>query len=257
MEKQIDLIVNWMRVGFIHGVMNTDNMALSGETIDYGPCAFMDQYDPKSVFSSIDHFGRYAYYNQPTIAKWNLARFAECLIPLLDSNKDKAIKLATDKINEFDSNYKKKWLGMMRDKLGMIGNQKEDEVLILDLLQWMHINKADYTNTFCNLTYENMINDKIFHKDDFLKWKERWKIRLSVNNNDKTSEKTMKKSNPVVIPRNHLVEDALKTAETGDLEKTSRLLKVLSEPYKIQSSIQDLQTSPKPSKIPYKTFCGT
>ena len=103
MEKQIDLIVNWMRVGFIHGVMNTDNMALSGETIDYGPCAFMDQYDPKSVFSSIDHFGRYAYYNQPTIAKWNLARFAECLIPLLDSNKDKPIKLATDKINEFDS----------------------------------------------------------------------------------------------------------------------------------------------------------
>ena len=257
MEKQIDLIVNWMRVGFIHGVMNTDNMALSGETIDYGPCAFMDQYDPKSVFSSIDHFGRYAYYNQPTIAKWNLARFAECLIPLLDSNKDKAIKLATDKINEFDSNYEKKWLGMMRDKLGIIGNQKEDEVLILDLLQWMHINKADYTNTFCNLTYENMINDKIFHKDDFLKWKERWKIRLSVNNNDKTSEKTMKKSNPVVIPRNHLVEDALKTAETGDLEKTNRLLKVLSEPYKIQSSIQDLQTSPKPSKIPYKTFCGT
>ena len=257
MEKQIDLIVNWMRVGFIHGVMNTDNMALSGETIDYGPCAFMDQYDPKSVFSSIDHFGRYAYYNQPTIAKWNLARFAECLIPLLDSNKDKAIKLATDKINEFDSKYEKKWLGMMRDKLGIIGIQKEDEVLILDLLQWMHINKADYTNTFCNLTYENMINDKIFHKDDFLKWKERWKIRLSVNNNDKTSEKNMKKSNPVVIPRNHLVEDALKTAETGDLEKTNRLLKVLSEPYKIQSSIQDLQTSPKPSKIPYKTFCGT
>ena len=237
--------------------MNTDNMALSGETIDYGPCAFMDQYDPKSVFSSIDHFGRYAYYNQPTIAKWNLARFAECLIPLLDSNKDKAIKLATDKINEFDSNYEKKWLEMMRDKLGMIGNQKEDEVLILDLLQWMHINKADYTNTFCNLTYENMINDKIFHKDDFLKWKERWKIRLSVNNNDKPSKKTMKKSNPVVIPRNHLVEDALKTAETGDLEKTNRLLKVLSEPYKIQSSIQDLQTSPKPSKIPYKTYCGT
>ena len=167
MEKQCQLVINWMRVGFIHGVMNTDNMALSGETIDYGPCAFMDQYDPKSVFSSIDHFGRYAYYNQPTIAKWNLARFAECLIPLLDSNKDKAIKLATDKINEFDSNYEKKWLGMMRDKLGMIGNQKEDEVLILDLLQWMHVNKADYTNTFCNLTYENMINDKIFHKDDF------------------------------------------------------------------------------------------
>ena len=110
MEKQIDLIVNWMRVGFIHGVMNTDNMALSGETIDYGPCAFMDQYDPKSVFSSIDHFGRYAYYNQPTIAKWNLARFAECLIPLLDSNKDKAIKLATDKINEFDSKYEKKFV---------------------------------------------------------------------------------------------------------------------------------------------------
>ena len=150
MERQCQLVVNWMRVGFIHGVMNTDNMTISGETIDYGPCAFMDIYDPKTVFL-IDNFGRYAYYNQPPIAKWNLARFAECLIPLIDEDKNKAIKLATNQINEFDKMYEEKWLKMMREKLGFISQNKNDEVLIIDLLQWMHLNKADYTNTFCHL----------------------------------------------------------------------------------------------------------
>ena len=168
MDKQIDLVVNWMRVGFIHGVMNTDNMALSGETIDYGPCAFMDKYDPKTVFSSIDHFGRYAYYNQPSITKWNLARFAECLIPFLDTNKDEAIKIATNKINEFDKKYEKKWLKMMSDKIGLLDTEKEDEVLILDLLQWMHSNKADYTNTFYNLINEKVFSNQIYDNADFL-----------------------------------------------------------------------------------------
>ena len=168
MDKQIDLVVNWMRVGFIHGVMNTDNMALSGETIDYGPCAFMDKYDPKTVFSSIDHFGRYAYYNQPSITKWNLARFAECLIPFLDTNKDEAIKIATNKINEFDKKYEKKWLKMMSDKIGLLDTEKEDEVLILDLLQWMHSNKADYTNTFCNLINEKIFSNQVYDNADFL-----------------------------------------------------------------------------------------
>ncbi len=257
MDKQIDLIVNWMRVGFIHGVMNTDNMALSGETIDYGPCAFMDQYDPKTVFSSIDHFGRYAYYNQPTIAKWNLARFAECLIPLLDKDKDKGIELATNKINEFDHKYESKWLAMMRKKLGLIDNEKEDEVLILDLLQWMHLNKADYTNTFCNLTHEHMINEKIYLQEEFSKWKQRWSVRLSKYKNKKNSIELMKISNPLVIPRNHLVEEALRSAEEGDLSKTNQLLKVLSDPYSLQTEAKKYQVSPKPSKIAYKTFCGT
>jgi uncharacterized protein YdiU (UPF0061 family) len=151
MEKQCQLVVDWMRVGFIHGVMNTDNMTISGETIDYGPCAFMDQYHPKTVFSSIDKFGRYAYSNQPPIAKWNLARFAECLIPLIDKNEETAIKIATDVIDNFQNIYEKKWLNMMRDKLGLFGEDKNDRHLIDDLLNWMEKYKIDYTNTFCHL----------------------------------------------------------------------------------------------------------
>ena len=154
--KQAELVTNWMRVGFIHGVMNTDNMAISGETIDYGPCAFMDIYDPQTVFSSIDEQGRYAYFNQPGITKWNLARFAECLVPLIDNDKDKAIKIATETINSFSDIYKKKWLQMMRNKLGLLGEDLKDESLIIDLLTWMHQNKADYTNTFCILMNENI-----------------------------------------------------------------------------------------------------
>ena len=150
-ERQCDLVVDWMRVGFVHGVMNTDNMTISGETIDYGPCAFMDTYDPKTVFSSIDQMGRYAYCNQPVITKWNLARFAECLIPLIDDNQNKALELATEKINSFEKKYEEKWLNMMRKKLGILKADKKDKVLIIDLLTWMHQNKADYTNTFCHL----------------------------------------------------------------------------------------------------------
>ena len=142
-------------------------------------------------------------------------------------------------------------------KLGFISQEKSDEVLILDLLQWMHLNKADYTNTFCNLTYEDMINDKLFHQDEFLRWKDRWKKRLSIDKKNQKSKELMKASNPVVIPRNYLVEDALKCAESGDISKTKELIKVLSNPYKIQSSIQNYQLTPKLSKIPYKTFCGT
>ena len=150
-ERQCDLVVNWMRVGFIHGVMNTDNMTVSGETIDYGPCAFMDAYDPKTVFSSIDQMGRYAYCNQPVITKWNLARFAECLVPLIDKDQKKAIQIAIDTINSFEKKYEEKWMNMMRDKLGLYGLDNKDNLLILDLLTWMHEKQADYTNTFCHL----------------------------------------------------------------------------------------------------------
>ena len=258
MDKQIDLVVNWMRVGFIHGVMNTDNMALSGETIDYGPCAFMDKYDPKTVFSSIDHFGRYAYYNQPSITKWNLARFAECLIPFLDANKDEAIKIATNKINEFDKKYEKKWLKMMSDKIGLLDTEKEDEVLILDLLQWMHSNKADYTNTFYNLINEKIFNNQVYDNADFLTWKDRWKMRLSKYKNkmDKVEEK-MKFSNPIIIPRNYKVEEALSAAESGDMSLVEILLKALEKPYENNSNLKDFQITEKLNKSGYKTYCGT
>ena len=151
LDKQIDLVVNWMRVSFVHGVMNTDNMSISGETIDYGPCAFMDTYDPQTVFSSIDKMGRYAYCNQPIITKWNLARLAECLIPLIDTNQNKSIELATEIINSFEKKYEEKWMEMMRHKLGLSILDEKDKFLILDLLTWMHQHKADYTNTFCYL----------------------------------------------------------------------------------------------------------
>ena len=258
MDKQIDLVVNWMRVGFIHGVMNTDNMALSGETIDYGPCAFMDKYDPKTVFSSIDHFGRYAYYNQPSITKWNLARFAECLIPFLDTNKDEAIKIATNKINEFDKKYEKKWLKMMSDKIGLLDTEKEDEVLILDLLQWMHSNKADYTNTFYNLINEKIFSNQVYDNADFLTWKDRWKMRLSKYKNkmDKVEEK-MKFSNPIIIPRNYKVEEALSAAENGDMSLVEILLKALEKPYENNSNLKDFQITEKLNKSGYKTYCGT
>ena len=258
MDKQIDLVVNWMRVGFIHGVMNTDNMALSGETIDYGPCAFMDKYDPKTVFSSIDHFGRYAYYNQPSITKWNLARFAECLIPFLDTNKDEAIKIATNKINEFDKKYEKKWLKMMSDKIGLLDTEKEDEVLILDLLQWMHSNKADYTNTFYNLINEKIFSNQVYDNADFLTWKDRWKMRLSKYKNkmDKVEEK-MKFANPVIIPRNHKVEEALNAAENGNMSLVEILLKVLEKPYENNSNLKEFQIQNKNNNNSYKTYCGT
>ena len=256
MEKQCQLIVNWMRVGFIHGVMNTDNMAISGETIDYGPCAFMDTYDPKTVFSSIDKYGRYSYFNQPRIAKWNLARFAECLIPLIDKDEEKSLKIATEIIANFQNIYEEKWLNMMRDKLGLFGNDMNDKVLIDDLLDWMEKNKADYTNTFCYLMNIKTNNDEIYNNKDHISWSNRWQKRILVNNNSKDkSLNLMKRSNPIVIPRNHKVEEALKAANENNIEPMNKLLSILNKPYENQSNIKDFQ-SPSNSKE-YQTFCGT
>ena len=257
-ELQIDLVVNWMRVGFIHGVMNTDNMSISGETIDYGPCAFMDTYDPQTVFSSIDELGRYAYFNQPSITKWNLARFAECLIPLIDPKKDKAIEIATEAINSFDKSYETKWINMMRDKLGLFGQDQKDQVLIIDLLTWMHKNKADYTNTFCFLMDENFQHNKIYNDENFLTWKERWKERLKLNNN--TPEKylsLMKSVNPLVIPRNHKVEEVLESANNNDLSPLKKLINVLEKPYEKTKENINYQSPAPVSDKKYKTFCGT
>ena len=257
-ELQIDLVVNWMRVGFIHGVMNTDNMSISGETIDYGPCAFMDTYDPQTVFSSIDESSRYAYFNQPSITKWNLARFAECLISLIDPKKEKAIEIATETINSFDKSYETKWINMMRDKLGLFGQDQKDQVLIIDLLTWMHKNKADYTNTFCFLMDENFQHNKIYNDENFLTWKEKWKERLKLNNN--TPEKylsLMKSVNPLVIPRNHKVEEVLESANNNDLSPLKKLIKVLEKPYEKTKENIDYQSPAPASDKKYKTFCGT
>ena len=256
MEKQCQLVINWMRVGFIHGVMNTDNMAISGETIDYGPCAFMDHYDPKTVFSSIDKFGRYAFSNQPPITKWNLARFAECLIPLIDKNEDTAIKLATDLIDNFQNIYEDKWLNMMRDKLGLFGEDKNDKKLINDLFNWMEKNKADYTNTFCNLMDIN--SDEIYKSNDFINWKNEWKKRSELNNSTKEKQsKLMKSNNPIVIPRNHKVEEALAEADKGSLDKMKKLLAILKNPYDNQNNIEEYQTPAPSNNEKYQTFCGT
>ena len=257
LEKQIDLVVNWMRVGFIHGVMNTDNMSISGETIDYGPCAFMDTYDPKTVFSSIDQMGRYAFCNQPVITKWNLSRFAECLIPLIDKNQKKSIELATEVINSFENKYEEKWLNMMRDKLGLFGAEDKDKFLILDLLTWMHQKKLDYTNTFCHLMDFETEKKENFKDNIFLEWKKRWQDRLKVNNN--TPEKYMKlmrSVNPLVIPRNRKIEEVLNDANNNNIKPFKEFLEILKNPYSEQKNIKDFQI-PSTSNEKYQTFCGT
>ena len=256
-DRQCNLVVNWMRVGFIHGVMNTDNMTISGETIDYGPCAFMDTYDPKTVFSSIDQTGRYAYCNQPVITKWNLARFAECLVPLIDKDQDKAVKIATETINSFEKKYEEKWINMMRDKLGLFGVENKDKFLILDLLTWMHEKKADYTNTFCHLMRLDPKKNNLFNDNDFMNWKKRWEERSIRNNNTpKKCLELMRNNNPLVIPRNHKVEEALEAAEKNDLKPLNQLIEILKNPYTQNNDIHDYQI-PSISVEKYQTFCGT
>ncbi len=257
LDKQIDLVINWMRVGFIHGVMNTDNMSISGETIDYGPCAFMDIYDPKTVFSSIDQMGRYAYCNQPIITKWNLSRFAECLIPLIDKDQNKSIKVATEIIDSFEKKYEEKWLNMMRDKLGLFGAEDKDKSLILDLLTWMHQKKVDYTNTFCHLMNFKIDGKENFQDSDFQNWKKRWQKRLKVNNN--TPEKYMKlmrSVNPLIIPRNHKIEEVLVEANLDNFEPMNKILDLLKNPYNDHDNLLEYQI-PSNSGKNYQTFCGT
>ena len=256
-DKQSELVVNWMRVGFIHGVMNTDNMAISGETIDYGPCAFMDYYDPQTVFSSIDEYGRYAYDNQPKITKWNLARFAECLIPLIDKDEETAVKLATETINNFENIYNTRWLNMMRDKLGLFGEDKDDKRLISDLLDWMKINKADFTNTFCYLMNIKLGDKTIYHNQEFTNWLELWHKRLKLNNQNNNHLELMKSVNPVVIPRNHKIEEALKTASEGNLKNFNEFLIILQTPYGNKNNILDFQQPAPITNEKYQTFCGT
>ena len=257
-EKQADLITHWMRVGFIHGVMNTDNMTLSGETIDYGPCAFMDAYDPRTVFSSIDHMGRYAYANQPDIAQWNLARLAETMLPLLDDEIEKAADTTEEAVNGFGALYKDKWLSMMRAKLGLFGARAEDESLITDLLDWMQRAGADYTNTFRHLTEEKPPQGKPYNDKTFKEWYTRWQAQLAKNTKPlKSSLSLMRANNPAVIPRNQKVEQVLDAATNGDLKPLKDLLTALQEPYNNRSNLKPYQSPPKKEERVYQTFCGT
>lgn len=255
-KRQASLIAKWQLVGFIHGVMNTDNMAICGETIDYGPCAFMDTYDPATVFSSIDREGRYAYGNQPPIAEWNLARFAETLLSLIDKDQDKAVELAQNALSDFAYLYKSNWLSGMRSKLGIFNEESEDEVLIEVLLDIMHKYDADFTNTFRALTFDNL--SELFESDSFNKWHELWQARLGRQKESKNaSHELMKRSNPAVIPRNHRVEEALDAAEKGDYSVMERLLNALSNPYSHSPEQADYTTLPAKCSNPYRTFCGT
>ena len=214
-------------------------------------------YDPKTVFSSIDKFGRYAFSNQPPITKWNLARFAECLIPLINTDENKAIEIATEVIDNFQNIYEEKWLNMMRDKLGIFGEDQNDKKLINDLLDWMKKNKVDYTNTFCKLMNVNNTDNKIYQDSTFVNWLEIWQKRTLINNNSKDkSLKLMKNTNPIIIPRNHKVEEALSAANEENFEKVKDLIKILKNPYDDKNKEKSFLSS-STSKIPYKTYCGT
>jgi uncharacterized protein YdiU (UPF0061 family) len=258
-KRQAELIAKWQLVGFIHGVMNTDNMAISGETIDYGPCAFMDAYDPATVFSSIDTQGRYAYGNQPHIAAWNLARFAETLLPLLHDNEAQAVKLAEDTLSNFAELYHRNWLTGMRAKLGIFNEELEDESLIDGLLSMMQKYRADYTNTFRGLTFDRPEDTVLYGTTEFVQWNELWQARLGRQQEPKASaHQLMRSSNPALIPRNHRVEDALEAAvKHGDNSVMERLLNVLSSPYAHSPEQVDYSTLPVLSSRSYQTFCGT
>lgn len=245
--RQARLIAHWMGLGFIHGVMNTDNMAISGETIDYGPCAFMEAYAPGTVFSSIDHQGRYAYANQPLILGWNLARLAETLVPLFDPSQDKAIEIANDRLTGIAPRYRAEWLTVMRRKLGLVGEDDGDAQLADDLME--AIQGSDWTLTFRRLADEATLRPLF---DDFKKmeaWLPRWRARAG----DGVAER-LAQANPAVIPRNHKVEEALTAATDGDMAPFHALLAAIQQPF----TETEPYTLPAPTGFgQYVTFCGT
>ena len=257
-SKQAELIASWQLVGFIHGVMNTDNMSIACETIDYGPCAFMDEYNPATVFSSIDREGRYAYGNQPYIGGWNLARFAESLLPLLDDDEKKALEIAQEEITRYSEQYKASWLAGMRAKIGLFAEEAGDAALIDSLLGLMEKSRADYTNTFSALAY-GKDPEKLAGRPEFNEWLKRWKQRLeSQGKSDDEVAEMMRKHNPVMIPRNHKVEEALEAAVvTGDFSLMGRLMKELADPYTYTAGKEEYTAPPAPSDVPYRTYCGT
>lgn len=272
-RKQADLIANWQSVGFVHGVMNTDNMALSGETIDYGPCAFMDEYDPKTVFSSIDSQGRYRYENQPRMAEWNLERFAETLLPLLAQDEKEAVEIANAEISQFQVLYKKVWMERMLKKLGIVENVDGDEEIVEELLSVMKKTKTDYTNTFVRLSLEEGGKDgsylegtrSLFADAGFSAWRKKWKNRLVAQAKKiRTKEgevsfasTMMREVNPWLTARNFRVEEVLENAVKEDMEGFCEFLEVLKRPYDYDGMNSKYQELSKTSMEGYRTFCGT
>ncbi len=266
MERQALLIARWMCVGFIHGVMNTDNMALSGETIDFGPCAFMDNFDPATVYSAIDRVGRYAYANQPSIAQWNLARFAETLLPLLDSDADKSVELAEETLSVFATRYQEHWLSGMRAKLGLLTAEEGDSRLIGNLLEAMLEQQADFTLTFRRLCdaaestgSDSGVRTLFAAPDAFDAWSVSWRARLAIEPVSPAARaKAMRQVNPLFIPRNHLVERALTAAvDNGDFSRFEELLAVLASPYETQPGSEACALPPEPAERVFRTYCGT
>ena len=265
-QRQAALIADWMLVGFIHGVMNTDNMALSGETIDYGPCAFMDKYHPNTVFSSIDHSGRYAYANQPAIAQWNLARLAETLLPLIDSDFNKAVSLATDVVQPFIAQFDAQFLEGMRRKIGLASAVEGDADLIKRLFATMQDAEADFTLTFRKLALAAEIRGEqtalceLFAENSGINnWLRDWHRRLACDPQSIAERvASMRRVNPAFIPRNHRVEAALNAAsEGGDFEPFYQLLGILQRPYDDQPEVAEYEQPPQPSERVLQTFCGT
>ena len=265
-EGQASLIAQWMHLGFIHGVMNTDNMSIACETIDYGPCAFMDHYAHDRVFSSIDHHGRYAYNNQPNVGLWNLSRFAECLLHLIDEDEGTAVEIAKDRLEGFISSYQNHWLTGMRAKLGLNSGFDEDRALIEALLAIMAGSNADFTLTFYQLSMLNIAasdDDAILalfdHAEAFTHWLDQWRQRLRQEASDDNQRKTMMRSvNPVYIPRNHLIEAAIRAAEDhGDFSAFHALHEVVQQPYDYQPGKDAYMQPPQPHEIVQQTFCGT
>jgi uncharacterized protein YdiU (UPF0061 family) len=261
---QADLVARWLGVGFIHGVMNTDNMTLSGETIDFGPCAFLDEYDQMKVFSSIDQGGRYAYRNQPGIAQWNIARLAECLLPLIDEDQDKAVLSANHVLSEFGERFQTQWLAVFRHKLGLSEEDEGDGDLVQALLSAMQGGEADFTRTFRQLCHvaggesDELFASSFNNQAGAREWLSRWHIRLAREKAlPQERASAMRAVNPAIIPRNHKVEEALAAANYGDLSFFERLLQALEKPYEDRAEFADYAVPPKPEERVLQTFCGT
>ena len=264
-DRQIELIAKWMGIGFIHGVMNTDNTSIVGETIDYGPCAFMDSYNPSTVFSSIDAHGRYAFGNQPSIAHWNMACFANCLAPLIDQDSDKAEEQAQEVINQFPNKMKVALMTVMCKKIGLKSTNSNSQETLQKLLSIMLDNESDYTLTFRYLSEIIKGKGNTLFKKQFLEhkqisnWLKEWTDLIKDQSlSKKEIALSMESSNPVFIPRNHLVERAIEAAvENNDFSEMKTLLAILNRPYEEQSSYSDFMKPPKPHEVVHQTFCGT
>jgi serine/tyrosine/threonine adenylyltransferase len=260
---QAELIARWLGVGFVHGVMNTDNMTISGETIDFGPCAFLDEYHQMKVFSSIDHGGRYAYRNQPGIGQWNIARLAECLLPVIDEDQDRAVDVANAVLKEFGERFQAEWIRVFRAKIGLQTQADGDGELVQALLSVMQDQEADFTLVFRGLAdavegKDERFLDQFADPSKATEWLSSWRERLAQENSaDAGRADAMRAFNPAIIPRNHRIQEAISAANYGDFSFFERLLQALEKPYQERGEFADLMTPPTPDERVTRTFCGT